>query len=158
VGLIAAAILAATMSSVTSGISALSGALLNDFRSHIASDEKLRLKHARVTSAVIGLASTLGAGLVEHLGTLFNIMNLYYGIFLGPMMGCMICTVGRRAVNGRVLIIAMFVGCFSGMAVGYSPIANLWVSLISCGVTLLVAYVGSLIVRPSAAQIARTKA
>jgi SSS family solute:Na+ symporter len=158
VGLIAASILAATMSSVTSGISALSGALLNDFRSHIASDEKARLKHARVTSAVIGLVSTMGAGLVEHLGTLFNIMNLYYGIFLGPMMGCMICTVGRRAVNGRVLIVAMFVGCFSGMAVGYSVIANLWVSLITCGVTLLVAHLGSLIVKPDAAQIARTKA
>lgn len=156
VGLIAAAILAATMSSVTSGISALSGALLNDFRSHIAADEKARLKHARVTSAVIGIVSTLGAGLVEHLGTLFNIMNLYYGIFLGPMMGCMICTVGRRAVNGRVLIVAMFVGCLSGMAVGYSVIANLWVSLISCAVTLLVAYLGSLVIRPDAAQVART--
>ena len=84
-------------------------------------------------------------------------MNLYYGIFLGPMMGCMICTVGRRAVNGRVLIVAMFVGCFSGMAVCYSVIANLWVSLITFGVTLLVAHLGSLIVKPDAAQIARTK-
>ncbi len=158
VGLIAAGILAATMSSVTSGISALSGALLNDFRAHIASDEKARLRHARVTSAVIGLASTLGAGLVEHLGTLFNIMNLYYGIFLGPMMGCMICTVGRRAVNGRVLIVAMFVGCFSGMAVGYSVIANLWVSLVSCLVTLLVAHLGSLLVRPAAGTDARPAA
>jgi len=156
IGLIVAAILAATMSSVTSGINALSGSLLNDFRRKgVALDEKRQLRHARVTSAAMGLFSTLGAGLVEHMGTLFSIMNLYYGVFLGPMLGCMICTVSRFRVRGGILIAGMFAGCLSGVAVGYSPIANLWVSLVTCTVTLVVARVGSALAGLSAPAAGR---
>ena len=150
VGLVLAAILAATMSSVTSGVNALSGALLNDFRPLAErTDSRRMLRYARVSSALIGLAATLGAGLVPHMGTLFNIMNLYYGIFFGPMLACMVCAVSRWRVNGRVLIGGMIVGCLTGVGIGFSPLANLWVSLASCLVTLAVTAAGTRLLAPS---------
>lgn len=145
-GMVTAAILAATMSSITSGINALSGSLLNDFVPLVDRMEAKRLLYiARLTSAAIGVAATIGAGFVDRMGSLFNIMNVFYGVFLGPLLACMICTLTRLPVQGRVLIPAMFLGCLSGIGVAYSPIANLWVSALTCGVTMLLAWVGSLI-------------
>jgi len=149
-GLVIAAILAATMSSITSGINALSGSLLNDFVPLVERVEEKRLLYiARLTSALIGLAATIGAGFVNQMGSLFNIMVVFYGIFLGPLLACMICTLSKLPVQGRALIPAMLLGCLSGIGVAYSPIANLWVSAITCGVTLLVAWVGSMLLPSS---------
>jgi Na+/proline symporter len=149
VGLFVAAVLAATMSSVTSGINALSGSLLSDFvplAQRMGEQRLLRL--ARVTSAIVGIVATLGAGLVKYLGTVFNMMNLFYGIFLGPMLGCMLCAISSLRIDRRVLIFAMVMGCLAGAAIGYSPIANIWVSFGSCAVTLTIA-IGSTLSKSS---------
>lgn len=153
-GMVVAAILAATMSSITSGINALSGSLLNDFVPFSGRVESKRLLfYARLTSAIIGAAATIGSGFVDRMGSLFNIMNVFYGVFLGPLLACMICTLSKGRVQGRVLVPAMFIGCISGVAVAYSSIANLWVSAISCGVTYFVAVIGSKLLPPSRSRV-----
>lgn len=141
-GIIIAAILAATMSSITSGINALSGSLLNDFS---ALSERIAPKRllawARTTSIGVGLLATLVSGFVERMGSLFDIMNAFYGIFLGPLLGCMFCTVSAIKVQGRAMIAGMVAGCLLGICVASSSLASLWVSLYSAILTVGLAWV-----------------
>ena len=70
-GLIFAAILAATMSSMTSGTNALAGTITLDFFQRLCPDSKMnRLKFARTMTLVIGLIATGAAGLVSKLGAI----------------------------------------------------------------------------------------
>jgi solute:Na+ symporter, SSS family len=143
-GVVIAAILAATMSSITSGINALSGSLMNDFSPLSGRIEARRLlNYARLVSAGIGVLATIVAGYVEMMGSLFDIVNIFYGIFLGPLLGCMICTVSKMRVKSPAMIVGMFVGCLAGLCVAYSPISSLWVSAFSSVVTVFVAWFGS---------------
>ncbi len=141
-GVVIAAILAATMSSITSGINALSGSLLSDFYPFSERVESRRLLgYARLTSAVIGILATVVAGLIEDMGTLFDIMNAFYGIFLGPLLGCIVCAIAPLPVRGGALIAALLLGSLAGFAVAYSDVANLWVSGVSAVVTVILALV-----------------
>jgi Na+/proline symporter len=142
-GLIIAAILAATMSSITSGVNALSGSLLNDF---VPLAERIApgrlLTWGRVTSAMVGLAATLAAGFVSQLGTLFNAMNIFLGVFLGPLLGCMVCSIVGLRVRGPVLVAGMITGCLTAAVMAYSPVSSLWTTLVSSLVTVLIAGIG----------------
>lgn len=143
-GIVIAAILAATMSSITSGINALSGSLLNDFSPLAERIEPRRLlNYARLTCAGIGILATVVAGFIQGMGTLFDIMNAFYGIFLGPLLGCMFCTVAKIDIRSRPLIVGMFVGSLAGFLVAYSPISNLWVSCVSAVVTVVYAWIST---------------
>ena len=145
-GMVIAAILAATMSSITSGINALSGSLMNDFSSFADRiGSKRLLNYARSASAGIGVLATIVAGYVEKMGSLFDIVNIFYGIFLGPLLGCMFCTLGRFPVKSSMMIIAMVVGCGIGLWVAYSPLSSLWVSAFSSVATVLVAWGGTMV-------------
>ena len=141
-GIIIAAILAATMSSITSGINALSGSLLNDFSALSDRIEPKRLLGwARRTSIAVGLLATLVSGFVDQMGSLFDIMNAFYGIFLGPLLGCMFCTVSTIKVQGRAMIVGMVAGCLFGICVASSSLASLWVSLYSAILTAGLAWI-----------------
>jgi Na+/proline symporter len=143
-GMIIAAMLAATMSSITSGINALSGSLLTDFGdlSRRFSERRLLIL-ARVTSAGVGVVATVVAGFVDGMGSLFDIMNAFYGVFLGPLLGCMFCTVSGFKVRGTLMITGMVAGCLFGVGVAYSSLANLWVSFFSAIVTVAIAWIGT---------------
>lgn len=143
-GMVIAGLLAATMSSMTSGINSLSGSLLNDFAplSERVSPRRL-LKIARWTSAGIGLAATLCAGFVARFGSLFNAMQILWGVFLGPLLGCMICAIIKLRISGPVMIFAMVTGFAGGVWISHSPLSSLWVSGGSSVLTLLVAWIGS---------------
>ena len=148
-GIVIAALLAATMSSVTSGINALSGSLLNDFVPLAERTESKRLlRSARWLSAAIGLAVTIGAGFVGRIGSLFDIMNVLLGVFNGPLLACVLLAVSRLKIQGSVLLAAMVVGFLAGVAVVNSPLSPVWVTLVSSAVTVVVALLGSQIVKP----------
>lgn len=150
-GMIIAAILAASMSSITSGINALSGSLMNDFVPLAERVEARQLlRYARWLSAAIGVIATIVAGFVDGMGSLFDIMNAFYGIFLGPLLGCMFCTVVAMSVRGSHLMSGMVIGCLSGLAVAKSSWANLWVTLVSASVTVLIAWLLGKMRRPAA--------
>ncbi len=153
-GMILAAILAASMSSITSGINALSGSLMSDFGSLAERVESRRLlRYARWTSAGVGVLATIVGGFLDGMGTLFDIMNAFYGVFLGPLLGCMICAVTSLPVRGTGIIAGMMLGCLTGIAVALSSIANLWVSLASCAATVLTALLVSPLVKPHSASL-----
>lgn len=149
IGIVIAAILAATMSSVTSGLNALAGSLLNDFVPLAERIEPRRLlRFARWLCAVIGLAVTVGAGFVEKIGSLFDIINVLLGVFNGPLLACVLCAVSRLQIRGSVLLAAMLIGFFAGVGVVNSPLSPVLVTLVSGAVTVAVALLGSKIFKP----------
>ncbi|MCC6681265.1 MAG: hypothetical protein IT445_10240 [Phycisphaeraceae bacterium] len=147
-GIMLAAILAATMSSMTSGINTLSATLIYDFRRllHIPDDPRWQLWNARLFSLVIGLLSTLAAGLVRGLNeNLFGMIQIILGVFAGPLLACVLLAVSGSRLRDAAMVLAMIAGALSGVGVIVSPWASLWVAPVTATVTALFAVSGSLV-------------
>lgn len=128
-GLLIAAIMAATMSSMTSGINALAGAVTNDWVARLGkprSRESL-FKIGRTVSLVLGIFSTIMAGFVDRLGSLLMGSQIVLGLFLGPMLACMcLAVVGGKFRTGET-VSGLAAGLIAGGAVVISPAVGLWV-------------------------------
>lgn len=129
-GIIFAAILAATMSSMTSGINSLAGCLTMDFMGRLRPGygHREKLFFARGASIAIGVLATLAAGIVQHLGSIFDIAQAVIGVFLGPLLACMLFTISHLAVSSRLMISGMLAGTVAGWFVAFSPASSLWVA------------------------------
>ncbi len=141
-GLIFAAILAATMSSMTSGINSLAGTIVMDLNSRTSwlSTPRQRLRFAKMISLGIGLFSTCVAGLVSYLGSIFEIAQSLTGVFLGPLLVCMLLAVSPRRFSPLAVRWGMGLGIVAGWGVIFSPADKLWVgpvaTLVSAGLPL----------------------
>lgn len=142
-GLIVAAILAATMSSVTSGINALAGCLTIDFirPTRRGLSERSTLTLGRWASLGVGLGATLLAGMISDMGTIFNISQTVLGVFMGPILA--IVTIAAANV-GRVsetrCLWAIAVGCLVGMAVAFSTAQSVWITVSGLAATLVLGF------------------
>lgn len=126
-GMILAALLAATMSSMTSGINALSGAIEMDLmtqRWKQQRSEKQRLVFARILSFAIGLLATLCAGVVAHLGQIFDISQRLLGLFTGPLAMAIIFAVLPWRLSGKYIIAGLLGGAFLAGFAALSPQIN----------------------------------
>ena len=146
-GLVLAAILAATMSSMTSGINTLSANITLDFRARFGSPmtEKQKLRYARNTSLLIGLLATVLAGLVSYLGDIFDIAQTLLGAFLGPLLACIVCSLLRMRVQPIAMIVGMLVGSVVAWVIAFSPWQSLWVAPSAFAVSMLIVGLGSLV-------------
>jgi SSS family transporter len=144
-GLVLAAILAATMSSMTSGINALSATVTLDLMPRIARplSSSRQLRFARVCSGVVGVVSTLLAGVVHRLGTLFDLTQILLGVFAGPLLVVVVLSVVKQKVSSFGMIVGLVAGCAAGWAVALSPIAPLWTAPVSAGSALMLAVIFS---------------
>ena len=144
-GLVFAAILAATMSSMTSGINTLSATLTFDLRARFGSPmtDQQQLRFARWTSLCIGVAATVLAGAVAHLGDIFDIAQTLLGVFLGPLLGCLVLSLYRFGLRPAAVAIGMVIGGVAGWAVAFSPAFSLWVAPAALAATLITAALGS---------------
>lgn len=139
-GLLIAAIMAATMSSMTSGISALAGAITNDWVARLGrprSSETL-FRVGRWVSLGLGVFATLMAGFVERLGSLLESSQTILGLFYGPMLGCMCLAVVGRAFRSSEVLAGLVAGLAAGATVVWSPGGALWVSPAGFLLSLLV--------------------
>ena len=143
-GLILAALLAATMSSMTSGINALSGAIEMDLVPGMGRDwsELKRLRLARVLSFGIGVAATLGAGLVGQLGQIFDITQKLLGLFAGPIGVTLLFAVLPFRIRSGFVIGGLIGGFALGLPTAFSTqlhdlfpgfpvIGSMWTSVVS---------------------------
>ncbi len=139
-GLLIAAILAATMSSMTSGINALAGALTNDWLPRFGRGRTPRelYRFARRASLAIGLVSTLAAGLASHFGSLMVSSFVVLGAFLGPMLACMLFAVSRLAVRPSLVLAGLAAGVLTGWTMTATPVSGLWVPPVSFFIASLV--------------------
>lgn len=129
-GLIIAAVLAATMSSLTSGVNSLAGCLTNDFILPTGWIQEGRplLFCGRCLTVVVGAAATVGAGFVGRLGTIFDIAQKLYGVFMGPLLACMVLAILPIRVRTWTLVAGPLIGVAAGVAGARSEIAPAWTS------------------------------
>lgn len=142
-GLLLAAILAATMSSMTSGINALAATITLDLMPRLARPlpSGSQLKFARLCSFVVGLTSTLLAGVVHRLGSLYDLTQIILGTFAGPLLVVVLLSTTHRRISTRGMVVGLIGGCLAGWAVAISPIAALWTAPVAAGLTMLIALV-----------------
>ncbi len=150
-GLLLAAILAATMSSMTSGINALSASFTLDLlpNTGIELSPMGQLVFARWSSLVIGLLSTVAAGFVGKLGSLYDVTQIMLGVFAAPLLVVVMLSVTRIRLTGPGVIVGMIggwsVGVFCALT---SPIAVLWTAPITALATLVLVLIAGKLVGP----------
>lgn len=135
-GVLIAAILAATMSSMTSCINSLAGIITTDWmaRGGRVRSEGERFRLARRVSLLIGVGATLLAGFAGNLGSVMDAQAKVMGAFLGPMLACLMLAVGRRALSGPAVLVGISAGVVAGWVVAASSVASLWVPPVSFAV------------------------
>jgi Na+/proline symporter len=128
--LIVAAILAATMSSMTSGINSLAGTITMDFvaRTSRFQSPRQRLRFGKMMSLALGLLATTIAGVVSHLGTIFEITQAITGVFLGPLLACVVLSVTQVRASAAAMMTGMIAGTLAGWLVIASGVYILWVA------------------------------
>lgn len=140
-GLLIASLLAATMSSMTSGIIALAGTLTNDWLHRFGrprtSQELYRF--GRYASVGVGILAMATAGLATVMGSLFQTTQAVMGAFFGPMVGCMMIVVNRWRFKPLGVLLGMGLGTVAGWGIAFSAVSNLWVATGSLIVTVGVA-------------------
>jgi len=141
-GLLLAALLAATMSSITSGINALAGTITLDLWPRLVDklNPDTELRFARVVSLIIGLLATFAAGFVQLLAAdLFSMIQALLGVFAGPLVVVVTLSVMRHRLKPMPMILGMIVGCILGATIALSDsIASLWTAPATALTTLLV--------------------
>jgi sodium-coupled monocarboxylate transporter 8/12 len=144
-GLLLAAILAATMSSMTSGINTLSATLSLDFRARMGKTltPGKQLIFGKKVSLIVGLASTFAAGIVKSLGNIFEMTQALLGLFLGPILTCIFLALLKKPVNNVALVVGLITGLAAGFCASYSPIANPWVPAITFFTSVSITYIGT---------------
>ena len=145
VGLVIAAILAASLSSVDSAINSCTSVAVVDLYGRFMRgtrvdriDEPGQVRISRIATVVFGLTGTVLAMNVSRIGTLLEIANKLINAFSGPLFGIyLLAMFSRRATSGSVLAGGL-VGSFVSYYVAYhTPIGFLWPS--SFGLTACVA-------------------
>lgn len=146
-GFLLAAILAATISSMTAGINALASSITYDFRARFgkAMAPLEQLRFGRICSLIIGLASTFAAGLISKIGTIFDITQTLLGLFLGPLFACIVLAVMGVKTNGKMIVVGVLTSVVCGWYVFYIGWAPLWVSTITFIVCMAVSLIGKAI-------------
>lgn len=146
-GLVFAALLAATMSSLTSGVNAVSATISLDFRARMGKpiSPKLQLSFGRRVSLSVGLIATLAAGIVKSLGNIFEITQALLGLFLGPILTCMFLSLIKKQVNTASLIAGVLIALTAGAATTFSAIANTWVPAVTFFLSVAITLAGTAI-------------
>jgi len=141
VGLVIAAILAASLSSIDSAINSCTSVIVVDLykRFHPRdADAAAEVRVSRIATAILGAVGTILAMNVSRIGTLLEIANKLINAFSGPLFGIyLLAMFSRRATGGAVLAGGIF-GSFVSYYVAYhTPIGFLWPSTFGLAATVL---------------------
>lgn len=151
-GILLAAILAATMSSMTSGINALAGTLTLDFRMRLWGEisQHDQLRFGRVCSFVIGVLATAAAGFVGALGNIFEMSQALLGVFLGPLLTCIVLALAKKRLNRPSLIVGLVLSCVIGWVLILQELAaQTWIAAIVFVLSMIITLTGTAIFGPT---------
>jgi len=136
-GLLVAAILAATMSTISAGINSLTTATMMDFlyaRERQRADpavEASRVRAARWWTVAYGAVITLLALVVGRLGSLVEASNKIAGCFGGPLLGIFFLGVFSRRANAPGSLIGVTFGFLCVVGTGFfTPVSFMWYAVI----------------------------
>jgi SSS family transporter len=126
-GLVIAAILAASLSSVDSAIHSCSSVIVIDGYNRLylgrdvtrgslsPAEQGRQLRVSRMATAVVGVAGTTMATSVSSIGNLLEVANKLINAFTGPLLGIFLLAMFSHRVQAR----GALVGGFSGAAASY---------------------------------------
>jgi len=167
-GLVIAAILAASLSSIDSAINSSTSVIVVDFyrrllRGRSRDDDKLRaadatheLRVSRIATILFGLTGTYLATNVSRIGGLLEIANKLINAFTGPLFGIYVLAMFSRRATSRPVLLAGIVGSITSYVVAYhSTIGFMWPSTFGFVATLAVGAAVSAIMneRPTPAAL-----
>lgn len=146
-GLLIAAIYAASMSTTSAGINALTTASLVDFHQRLwrgsTDAETVRLSLARYFTLGYGVLVVALAFVVARLGSLLEASNKAIGLVGGPLLGLFLLGIVVRRANTVGAVAGWLVGVLCLMPVTYTAVSFMWYGVIGCGVTVLVGWLAS---------------
>ena len=156
-GMMIAAILAAAMSSIDSGLNSCTTALITDFfkrfnwkpgwimrwapgeASHQVAARDLKL--SRLLTLGLGVAVTVLACFVGGLGSIIEITNKLVNSFAGPMAAVFLLGMLTRRCGSRGAFWGLLVGSLvTSYFIFYSTVSFLWYGTVGLTATLLVGY------------------
>jgi len=155
VGLVIAAILAASLSSIDSAINAGTSVVVVDFYQRLwrrsGRGGRSDVFVARVATTLLGMAGTALAVNVSRIGTLLEIANRLVNAFTGPLLGIFLLAMfSRRARSGGVLVAGLVGSLVSYWVAYHSAIGFMWPSSFGLAATLAVGAALSFGRRPDA--------
>jgi Na+/proline symporter len=174
-GIMLAAILAAVMSTVDSGLNSLATCTVTDFYARLWRPDagpRQKLRAAQYATLVWGGISLLSAAAIVWLfgatGTrnpLVVVANVTLGFFTGILLGVFLLGTLTRRANGPGVLLGALVGLTTALAVtapnyfvrlepGTPRLSFLWINMIGCLATIITGYVFSfLFARPAADKL-----
>ena len=151
VGLIIAAIFAASMSSVAAELNALATATTIDFyRRHFKKDgtDRQYVLFGRIATGFWGIFACIVAIYATNLGSLIEVVNKFGSFFYGSLLGVFVLAFVVKRARARGAFFGILFGIASvWIASIYTDIEFLWFNVIGCLVTVIAGYLISLTVR-----------
>ena len=162
VGLVIAAILAASLSSVDSAINSLTSVAMVDFYRRIIlgrpdgtelSDQENRRQVfvSRTITLMFGVLGIVLSCNVKRMGTVFEIAHKLINSFTGPLLGVFLLGMFARRANGAGVFVGGLLGTIVSLATIWAssvpePVVSfIWPSTFGLFTTLVVGYLGSLL-------------
>ena len=150
VGLVIAAILAASLSSIDSAINSCTTVvvidLYNRFKAGRAERPALeagghaQVRVSRMATVVLGFAGTALAMNVSRIGTLLEIANKLINAFSGPLFGIYLLAMFSRSATSAAVLAGGLAGTFVSYSVAYrTSISFLWPSAFGLAATVATA-------------------
>jgi Na+/proline symporter len=140
VGLVIAAILAASLSSIDSAINACTSVLVIDVYRRFAktaSDDAAQVTVSRIATVLFGAAGTLLATNVSRIGTLLEIANKLVNAFAGPLFGIYLLAMFSRAATSGATLVGGLAGTLTSYYVAYhTTIGFMWPSTFGLAATV----------------------
>jgi SSS family transporter len=143
VGLVIAAILAASLSSIDSAIHACSSVLIVDGYQRLIARSAAgpqSVSVLRVATVLVGVAGTTLACNVAGIGSLLEVANKLINSFSGPLFGIFVIAMFSRRASSLAALIGGSAGALTSYAVAYhSSLGFLWPSTFGFTITVLTA-------------------
>jgi len=173
VGLVTAAILAASLSSVDAAIHSGSSVLIVDIYNRLIKgqrkdraateaeganpeNDRAQVRLLRWATVLMGVMGTALATNVEGIGSLLEIANKLINSFSGPLFGIFLLAMFSRRATSSGALAGGAVGAITAYVVAYhSSIGFLWPSTFGLAATLIVGMAVSLVTSPPPAEIER---
>ena len=161
VGLVIAAIFAASLSSIDSAINSCSSSVIVDFYIRLHLRKKVRLEDlspedqakqvqvSRISIVCLGIVAILLASNVDRMGSLYEIMFKVINLFTGPLFAIFLLGMFTRwARSGGVLLGGAFGAVVSIYVAFFTNISFLWPPLFGLIGGLVIGTIASLILGP----------
>lgn len=158
VGLVIAAIMAASLSSIDSAINSCSSVAVVDLynrvwqgkdtsrREESAAGDHAQVMASRVATVLFGVAGTVLACNVSRIGSLLEINNKVVNAFTGPLFGIFVLAMFSARATSAAVLAGGLAGAIAAYVVAYhTAIGFLWPSTFGLVATLIVGYLVTMV-------------